>query len=63
MNFSVNLKEIFVLCDVIGFVMSRVVCFDINLSTPSGIFSPGDVISGSVCIETLENLPVHGKTH
>ena len=51
----------FVGCDESFGVMSRVVLFDINLGSTTGIFEPGEVISGSVCVETTENLPVHGN--
>lgn len=42
--------------------MSKVIKFDVNLSNPTGIYRPGDVLSGTVSIKVREDIHVNGTS-
>ena len=41
--------------------MGKLRRFDVLLDNPTGIYSPGDVLSGQVIVSTAEEIPVHGE--
>ena len=41
--------------------MSKIIKFDVTLNNPTGIYHPGDVLSGTVSVKVREDIPCNGK--
>lgn len=41
--------------------MDNLLKFDVNLNNPTGIYHPGDTLSGQVIIKVKDEIPLYGK--
>ncbi len=42
-------------------MMGKVLRFEVHLNNPTGIYHPGDVVSGQVSLKVAKDIPIYGK--